>query len=110
MNGYLKHIASTTLEAPLEWNASLIGSDVAQEVSELKQPGKDILIFGSGELVNALMRHDLIDEYRLMIFPAVVGSGKRLFEDGNDTTVLELVDTKTIDLGIVVLTYERAQP
>jgi dihydrofolate reductase len=67
-----------------------------EEVSRLKrQPGKDILVFGSADLMNKLIRHDLIDEYRLMVFPIVVGSGKRLFGDGSDTKVLRLVETKT---------------
>jgi dihydrofolate reductase len=110
MNGYPKHVVSTTLEEPLEWNNStLIKGDVAEEVTKLKQqPGKDILIFGSGDLVNTLMQYDLIDEYRLMIFPVVVGSGKRLFEDESDTKVLRLADTKTLGSGVVVLSYRPA--
>jgi dihydrofolate reductase len=110
MNGYPKYVASTTLQEPLEWNNStLIEGDVAEEVSRLKQqPGKDILVFGSGELVDALMQHGLIDEYRLMVFPIVVGSGKRLFRDGIDEMVLELVDTETFGSGVVVLTYRSA--
>jgi dihydrofolate reductase len=97
------------MEEPLEWNNStLIEGDLAVEVTRLKeQDGKDILVFGSGDLVNALMRHDLIDEYRLMVFPVVVGSGKRLFGEG-DTKTLKLVETKTFDSGAVVLTYEPA--
>src|SRR5215212_1000704 len=110
MNGYPKYVASTTLEEPLEWNNSnLIQGNVAEEVPRLKQqPGKYILIFGSGDLVNMLMQHDLIDEYRIMVFPVVVGSGKRLFGDGSDTKVLELVETKTFSSGVVVLTYQPA--
>jgi dihydrofolate reductase len=110
MNGYPKHVVSTTLEEPLEWNNStLIKGDVAEEVSSVKQrPGKDILVFGSADLVNTLMKHGLVDEYRLMVFPIVLGSGKRLFGDGLDTTVLELVDTKAFDSGVVVLTYRPA--
>jgi dihydrofolate reductase len=110
MNGYPKYVASRTLQEPLEWNASLLGEDIAGEVSALKQQdGKDILVFGSAELVNALMQHDLIDEYRMMVFPVVVGSGKRLFDEGLDTKILELVDTKTFDSGAVVLTYRPAK-
>ncbi len=111
MNGFPKHVVSTTLEEPLEWNNStLIRGNVAEEVSELKrQPGKDILVFGSAYLVNALMRHDLIDELRLMVFPIVVGSGKRLFEVGLEETVLRLVDTTTFGSGVVVLTYQPAR-
>ena len=110
MNGYPKHVASRTLQEPLEWNNStLIERNVAEEVSRIKrQPGKDILVFGSGYLVNTLMKHGLIDEYRLMVFPVIVGSGKHLFGDGLDTTVLELVDTKAFDSGVVVLTYRPA--
>ena len=111
MNGYPKHVVSTTLEEPLVWNNStLIEGDVAEEVSGLPlQPGKDILVFGSGNLVNTLMEHELIDEYRLMIFPIMVGSGQRLFADGIDEMVLELVDTETFGSGVVVLTYRSAQ-
>jgi dihydrofolate reductase len=110
MNGYPKHVVSTTLEEPLEWNnSSLIKGDLAEEVTRLKQQeGKDILIFGSADLVNSLMQLGLVDEYRLMIFPLVVGSGKRLFGEG-DTKTLKLVGTRTFDSGAVVLTYEPAE-
>src|SRR5918995_2180766 len=84
INSVPKYVVSTTLEEPLGWNNStLIKGDVAEEIDKLnRQPGKDILVFGSGNLVNALVRHDLIDEYRLMVFPIVVGSGKHLFGGG----------------------------
>jgi len=110
MNGYPKYVVSTTLEEPLEWNNStLINDDVVEEVLKLKQqPGKDILVFGSGAFVNTLMQHDLIDELRLMVFPIVVGSGKRLFEEGSDSKVLSLSDTKTLGSGVVVLSYGPA--
>ena len=111
MNGYPKYVVSRTLEEPLGWNNStLIKGDVAEEVSRLKElPGKDILIFGSGKLVNTLMEHDLIDEYRLMVFPVVLGSGQRLFGEGIEETVLELVGTDTFDTGVVVLSYRPAE-
>ena len=111
MNGYPKHVVSTTLKEPLEWNNStLIKGNVAEEVFRLKQQtGKDILIFGSGDLVNTLMRDELIDEYRLMVFPVVLGSGKRLFRDRSDTKILRLVDTKKFGSGVVVLTYLSAE-
>lgn len=110
MNGYPKHVASTTLEEPLEWNGRLLGEDLAAEVSELKErPGKDVLVFGSADLVNTLARHDLVDEYRLMVFPVIVGRGKRLFEEGLDTTALELVGTQTFTSGAVVLTYRPSE-
>jgi dihydrofolate reductase len=111
MNSYPKHVVSTTLQEPLEWNNStLIKGDVVEEIDKLKrQPGKDVLVFGSGDLVNALMEHGLIDEYRLMVFPIVVGGGKRLFKDGGATANMELVETKTVGPhGVVVLTYEPA--
>ena len=110
MNGYPKYVVSETLEEPLDWNNStLIKGNLAEEVSRLKQqPGKDILIFGSGDLVNTLMEHDLIDEYRLMVFPVVVGSGKRLFGDGIETTVLSLVEATTFGSGVAVLSYSPA--
>jgi dihydrofolate reductase len=110
MNDYPKPVASTTLEEPLQWkNSTLIEGNVAEEVSRLKrQPGKNILVFGSGDLVNTLMKYGLIDEYRIMVLPIVLGSGKRLFRNGLATTVLELVDTKALDSGVVLLTYRPA--
>jgi dihydrofolate reductase len=110
MNGYPKYVVSTTLEESLGWNNStLIKGNVAEEVTRLKQqPGKDILVFGSGALVNTLMQHGLIDEYRLMVFPVVVGSGKRLFGDGIETTVLSLVEATTFGSGVAVLSYSPA--
>jgi len=110
MNGVRKYVVSTTLEEPLEWNnASLIGENVAEEISELKrQPGKDIVISGSGALVRSLLEYGLIDELKLMVHPLVVGSGKRLFEDGEKQTALELLDSKTFSTGVVYLTYGPA--
>jgi dihydrofolate reductase len=111
MNGYPKYVVSTTLQEPLEWNNStIIKGNVAEEVLKLKrQPaGTDILIFGSADLVNGLMRHDLIDEYRLMVFPVIVGKGKRLFGEVLGTTALKLADTKVFGSRVVVLTYRPA--
>ena len=106
MNSLPKYVVSTTL-SEVTWNASLIKENIAEEISKLKQqPGQDILIFGSGELVNTLMQQDLIDEYRPMIFPVVVGSGKRLFREGSEKKVLKLVESKTFSSGVVVLTYQ----
>ena len=109
MNGLPKYVVSTTLEEA-EWNNStIIKENVAEEVSKLKQqPGQDILVLASADLVHTLMQDDLIDEYRLMVFPVVVGSGKRLFKDGSDTTVLRLVETKRFGSGVVVLSYQPA--
>jgi dihydrofolate reductase len=109
MNSLPKYVVTTTLEEPLEWNNSrLIKGNVVEEVSKLKQqPGQDILIYGSGELVHTLMQHDLIDEYRIMVYPVVLGSGERLFGDGINTT-LRLVETKSFSSGVVVLSYRPA--
>jgi dihydrofolate reductase len=111
MNGVRKYVVSTTLEGPLEWqNSTLIkGDELAEEIARLKQqPGKDISISGSGPLVRSLLREDLLDELRLMVHPIVVGSGKRLFEDGGDRKPLELVDSQTFGTGVLYLTYRPA--
>jgi dihydrofolate reductase len=111
MNGYPKYVASRTLQEPLEWNNStLIEGDIAEGVAGLKQQdGKDILVFGSGELARTLMKDDLIDEYRLMVHPVVVGKGKRLFGDVGEMRDLRLVDTKQVGPdGVLILTYRPA--
>jgi dihydrofolate reductase len=107
MNTMPKFVASRTLDKA-QWNATIIEGDLATEVSRLKeQPGDDLLIYGSGDLVDELTRQGLIDEYRLMVHPVIVGSGKRLF-NGGTTTALRLVDTTTTDTGVAVLTYTTA--
>jgi dihydrofolate reductase len=106
MNSLPKYVVSTTLEE-VEWNASLIKDHIAEELSRLKQqPGQNILVFGSCELVYTLTQLDLIDEYRLMVFPIILGSGKRVFRDGSEKKTLKLVETKTFSSGVVVLTYQ----
>lgn len=105
MNLMPKFVASATLKET-EWNATVIEGDVAEGVAKLKeQPSKDLLIYGSGKLVQSLTQHNLIDAYRLMVYPVVLGSGQRLFADNNKVNV-ELVDTKTTRTGVVVLTYQ----
>jgi len=106
MNNMPKYVASTTLK-DLDWNNShLIHGDVADEVAKLKQKeGRPLLVAGSRTLVHTLMQHELVDEYRLMIFPVVLGSGKRLFPETRDKTMLELADTRTFGSGVSVLTY-----
>jgi dihydrofolate reductase len=109
MNSLPKFVASTTLKDPT-WNAGVIKGDVAEEIARLKQqPGQDILVYGSADLMRTLMQHDLVDEYRLMVHPVVVGSGKRLFSEGGGTTALQLVDTQTFPSGVIVLTYQPAR-
>jgi dihydrofolate reductase len=108
MNAMPKHVVSATLRNP-DWNnTTVIGGDVAGAVARLKaEDGGPILVAGSRTLVHALMRHDLIDELRLMIFPVAVGSGHRLFPDTPDKTVLRLADARAFETGVVVNTYRR---
>ena len=107
INGMPKFVASRTLKGPLIWNATLLKGDVAEEVRKLKQQaGKNILIYGSSELVDSLMRHKLIDVYRLMVYPITLGTGRRFFTDGGDKMDLTLTDAKRTSTGVAVLTYE----
>lgn len=109
MNSLPKFVASTTVDEPLEWNATLLSGDVADEVQRLKQqPGQNLLIYGSQTLVHTLMQRDLIDVYQMMVVPLFLGRGKRFFSDGLDTTALSLTDVGTTRAGVVMLTYERA--
>jgi dihydrofolate reductase len=105
INSVPKYVVSTTLEEPLRWNNStLIRANVAEEIANLKrQPGENITTLGSGALVRSLLRGDLLDELRLMVHPLVLGTGKRLFEEGRQA--LELVDSKTFGTGVLYLTY-----
>jgi dihydrofolate reductase len=107
MNTMPKYVASRTLDST-EWNATLIEGELAGAVAKLKDaPGGDLLIYGSGEVVDELTRAHLIDEYRLMLHPVIVGSGKRLF-NGLELTALRLADTTTTGTGVAVLTYDAA--
>lgn len=107
MNTMPKFVATRTLETA-EWNATFLKGDVIAEVARLKdQPGQDLLIYGSGTLVDELAGHGLIDEYRLMLYPVIVGTGKRLF-NGIPLTTLRLRDSMTTSTGVAVLTYTQA--
>lgn len=110
INSVPKLVVSTTLEEPLGWNNStLIKGNVADKITDLKRrPGKDITIIGSAALVRSLLRDGLLDELNLMVHPIVLGSGKRLFEDGGDREALELVDSQTFDSGVISMTYRPA--
>jgi dihydrofolate reductase len=93
----------------LTWNATLLQGDMAGELSRLKQEiGQDILIFGSGQLVQTLHARGLIDEYRLMVFPVILGSGKPLFPEGTEKKALKLVESTAFASGVVVHTYHPA--
>lgn len=107
LNKARKYVASTTLKEPLPWsNSILLAGDAAAAVASLKEEsGKDLLIFGSGVLIQSLMRHNLIDEYVLQIHPLVLGSGRRLFSDGSPLTTLQLVNTRTTTTGVVIANY-----
>jgi dihydrofolate reductase len=106
MNDIPKYVVSKTLESPSWRNSTVIRGDSVEAITDLKQePGGDILLYGSGDLLNSLIGHDVIDEYRIMVFPVLLGSGKRLFKDASNTTHLELVDTRTFESGVTVLTY-----
>jgi dihydrofolate reductase len=106
LNSIPKYVVSHTLEKA-EWtNTTVLNGDVAAAVEQLKrQPGGDLLVYGSADLVNELMAHRLVDEYRLMVYPLVLGSGKRLFRDRIELHYLRLVSSRTFPTGIVLLTY-----
>ena len=112
MNSMAKFVVSTTLEEPLEWNNStLLKGDLKTELSKLKeQSGKSLQVIGSGNLAHSLMEHGLVDEYNLMIHPVVLGSGKRLFDQGAPKVPLRLVDSKTSSTGVLVATYQPGEP
>ncbi len=107
MNSMPKFVASRTL-AEGTWNATILSGELADEIEKLKSlPGDDLLIYGSGDVVDELTRHGLIDEYRLMIHPVVVGSGKRLFNNV-DMKSFRLDETTVTRTGVAVLTYSSA--
>jgi dihydrofolate reductase len=112
LNNFQKYVASTTLEAPLSWNNStLLEGDAAEAVAKLKeQPGKDLVVLGSGGLVQSLMRRSLVDEYVFPIHPLILGSGRRLFTDNGAFAALRLVDAKPTTTGVLIATYRPAEP
>jgi dihydrofolate reductase len=108
-NSMPKYVVSSTLRDP-EWNnTTVLGGDVAEEIVKLKrdQDG-DIVVHGSPRLVQALVEHDLVDELRLMVFPVVLGTGKRLFDETSDKKSLRLVDSKIVGDGVAILVYQPA--
>jgi dihydrofolate reductase len=110
LNGLPKYVASRTLTEPLSWqNSTIIKGDVAEAVRGLRsQPGRDIQVIGSGELVQALVKNGLVDEYRLMIHPLVLGGGKRLFRETPAPVRLRLVDATPTTTGVLIVTYAPA--
>lgn len=112
LNAAQKYVASTTLEEPLPWvNSTLLKGDVAEAVARLKeQSEKDIMILGSGELTESLMRHNLIDEFTLVIHPLVLGTGRRLFLDGGAPATFRLAKAVPTTTGVIIATYQVAEP
>ena len=110
MNNLPKIVFSKTLQE-VKWNNSrLVKENIAKEISKMKQqPGKDMVIFGSGSIVSTFMQHGLIDEYRIIVNPIVLGNGNPLFKGINGKQNLKLLNTKVFDSGIVILFYEPAQ-
>ncbi len=108
LNAVQKYVASTTLEEPLPWsNSILLKGDAATTVAGLKkQPGSDLAVFGSGVLVRALMKHNLIDEFVLSIHPLVLGSGQHLFTEECPFAKFEFASSKTTTTGVVIATYK----
>jgi dihydrofolate reductase len=109
-NSMPKHVVSSTLEQP-EWTNSTVvrGDELVEAVSKLKREADgDVVVHGSAQLAQALLEHDLVDELRLMVFPVVLGAGKRLFGDPGEKKTLRLVDSKVVGDGVVILTYAAA--
>jgi dihydrofolate reductase len=109
-NNMPKYVVSSTLEKA-DWNNStVLKGDVVKEVSKLKQRlGGNIVVHGSAQLVQTLLEHDLVDELRLMVYPVILGSGKRLFGETSDKKALLLAESKVVGDGIAILTYKRAR-
>ena len=107
LNNRQKYVASRTLTEPLDWsNSTLLEGDAGEAVAELKRrPGDDIVVLGSGDLIQSLIRRDLIDEYVLLVHPLVLGGGRRLFPDDGVVRALELVDSVATTTGVVIATY-----
>lgn len=110
LNAATKYVVSTTL-ANADWSPSvLIGEDVVEQIARLKeQDGPDLQVHGSSQLIQTLLANDLVDTFHLLIHPALLGSGKRLFGDGTIPAGLRLADTKTSTTGVIIATYERAE-
>jgi dihydrofolate reductase len=111
LNALPKYVASATLTSADWANSTLLGGDVAAEVAKLKErPGDELQVHGSGGLAQTLIEHDLIDEYRLLIFPVHLGSGTKLFRDGTAAAALRLTSATTTGAGVVIATYQPAGP
>lgn len=104
MNKLPKYVVSTSLKRT-EWNARLITSHVREEIAKLKKTGQRLLVYGSAELIETLLKHDLIDELHLMTFPLVLGEGKRLFKENADQKMFNLKEIRSTDAGVLIASY-----
>ena len=111
-NSMPKYVVSSTLTQPGWANSTVVeADDLVEAVSKLRQEaGGDVVVHGSAQLAQALIEHDLVDELRLMVFPVILGTGKRLFGDPGEKKTLRLVDSKVVGDGVVILTYATARP
>lgn len=111
LNRSQKYVASRTLREPLGWeNSTLLQGDAGDAVAELKRSSEtDMVVLGSGDLIQTLIRRDLIDEYLVLIHPLVLGTGRRLFPDGGAPADLRLVDSKVTTTGVIIATYHRSE-
>jgi dihydrofolate reductase len=108
-NSMPKYVVSSTLDAPDWTNSTVLTGDVPQQVAKLKQEQDgDIVVHGSPQLVQTLLEHDLVDELRLMVYPVVLGTGKRLFGETSDKKTLQLVDSRVVGDGVIILVYQPA--
>jgi dihydrofolate reductase len=109
INSMPKYVASRTLKEPLQWNATLINGDIAGEIRKLKQePGKSLVQYGVGELTHTMLKHGLVDELRVVVYPFAFGEAPRIFEHTGVNT-LKLLDTKTFSSGVIALHYRPEQ-
>jgi dihydrofolate reductase len=106
INSMPKFVASRTLRGSLDWNATAIEGDAATAVKQLKKASGDMIIYGSGELVNTLMQRKLIDVYVLIVYPLTLGSGQRYFKDTGEKSLFTLKNAQATSTGVVILTYE----
>ncbi len=111
LNGLPKYVATKTLRKA-DWDGTtLLSGDVVEEVRRLKeQPGRELQVHGSGDLLQTLMAHDLIDEHRLFVYPVLVGAGRRLFRDGSAAKTFELTESRMTPAGVAILAYAPAGP
>jgi dihydrofolate reductase len=107
MNGLPKYVVSSTLQQPKWNNSTVLRGDLVSEVSKLKQQlAGDIVVYASYQLVHTLIEHDLVDELRLMVYPVVIGAGKRLFGETSDKKPMRLIESRTVGGGLIYLTYQ----